>query len=55
MPCEGYRVIYRVDPDTGNNDTAGEVLVLRVFGPGQAREAVVHGHARRTLKFPIRR
>jgi len=31
LPCEGYRVVYRVTPDTGNNATAGDVLVLRVF------------------------
>ena len=34
---EGHRVVYRVDPDTGHNATAGDVLVLRVFGPGQDR------------------
>ncbi|MDA8250207.1 MAG: type II toxin-antitoxin system RelE/ParE family toxin [Rhodospirillales bacterium] len=39
LPCNGgYRVLYRVHPDTGRNDTAGGVLVLRVFGPGQSRE-----------------
>jgi plasmid stabilization system protein ParE len=38
LPCEGgYRALYRVIPDTGRNDTAGDVLVLRVFGPGQDR------------------
>jgi plasmid stabilization system protein ParE len=38
-PCAGgYRVFYAVHPDTGRNDTAGEVRVLRVFGPGQSRE-----------------
>lgn len=41
LPCEGgYRVLYEVIPDTGRNDTAGNVVVLRVFGPGQAREQV---------------
>jgi hypothetical protein len=30
--------LYRVVPDTGRNDTAGDVLVLRVFGPGQDRD-----------------
>jgi hypothetical protein len=34
----GYRVVYRVDPDTGDNETAGDVLILRIFGPGQSRE-----------------
>ncbi len=39
LPCEGgYRALYRVVPDTGRNDTAGDVLVLRVFGPGQDRD-----------------
>ncbi len=39
-PVEGYRVLYRVEPDTGRNDTAGNVLVLRVFGPGQDRARI---------------
>jgi plasmid stabilization system protein ParE len=39
MSCEGHRVIYRVEPDTGQSATAGDVLVLRVFGPGQNRPA----------------
>jgi plasmid stabilization system protein ParE len=34
----GYRVLYRISPDTGRDGTAGDVLVLRVFGPGQVRE-----------------
>ena len=38
LPCAGgYRVLYRVLPDTGFNETAGEVRILRVFGPGQDR------------------
>lgn len=38
LPCDGgYRVLYRVHPDTGRSETAGDVLVLRVFGPGQSR------------------
>jgi plasmid stabilization system protein ParE len=38
LPCAGgYRVLYEVSPDTGRNDTAGDVLVLRVYGPGQDR------------------
>jgi plasmid stabilization system protein ParE len=40
MSCEGHRVIYRVDPDTNDNGTAGDVRVLRVFAPGQARDRV---------------
>jgi hypothetical protein len=31
-------VMYLVEPDTGRNRTAGNVLVLRVYGPGQSRE-----------------
>lgn len=38
MSREGHRVIYRVSPDTGSNSTAGDVQVLRVFGPGQSRD-----------------
>ena len=37
LPCEGHRVVYAVEPDTGDNATAGDVTVLAVFGPGQAR------------------
>ena len=33
----GYRALYRVYPDTGHNETAGDVVVLRVFGPRQSR------------------
>lgn len=36
---EGYTVIYRVDPDTNDRRTAGNVYILRVFGPGQDRPA----------------
>ena len=35
VSIEGYRVIYRVDPDTGDNDTAGDVTVLAILGPGE--------------------
>jgi plasmid stabilization system protein ParE len=38
LPCDGgYRALYEVHPDTGRSETAGDVLVLRVFGPGQSR------------------
>ena len=38
LPCAGgYRALYRVIPDTGLDETAGDVRVLRVFGPGQSR------------------
>ncbi|HET6236733.1 MAG TPA: type II toxin-antitoxin system RelE/ParE family toxin, partial [Acetobacteraceae bacterium] len=33
----GYRAFYKVEPDTGRDDTAGDVRVLRVYGPGQDR------------------
>jgi plasmid stabilization system protein ParE len=39
LPCAGgYRALYEVYPDTGRNATAGDVRVLRVFGPGQSRD-----------------
>jgi plasmid stabilization system protein ParE len=39
LPCEGgYRALYEVHADTGHDETAGDVLVLRVFGPGQSRD-----------------
>lgn len=39
LPCDsGYRVLYRMVPDTGRDETAGDVQVLRVFGPGQRRD-----------------
>jgi len=40
LPCKGHLVMYIVLPDTGRDDTAGDVLVLRVLGPGQLRERV---------------
>jgi hypothetical protein len=33
----GYRVLYEIIPDTGRDETAGDVRILRVFGPGQDR------------------
>lgn len=36
-PVEGYRILYVVTPDTGGDATAGDVTVLRIFGPGQER------------------
>jgi plasmid stabilization system protein ParE len=38
LPSEGYRVMYRVVPDTGRDETAGDIRVLRAFGPGQSRD-----------------
>lgn len=41
LPCDGgYRALYRVVPDTGRSETAGDILVLRVFGPGQDRRTL---------------
>jgi hypothetical protein len=38
LPCAGgYRALYRVTQDTGRDQTAGDVTVPRVFGPGQSR------------------
>jgi plasmid stabilization system protein ParE len=38
LPCPGgWRAFYEVEPDTGRNDDAGDVIVLRVYGPGQDR------------------
>lgn len=30
----GYRVLYEVDPDPGDNAAAGDVVILRIYGPG---------------------
>jgi hypothetical protein len=39
LPCEGgCRALYDVFPDTGRDETAGDVIVLRVYGPGQSRD-----------------
>jgi hypothetical protein len=32
---EGYKIVYRVVPDTGDNKTAGDVEIRRIFGPWQ--------------------
>jgi plasmid stabilization system protein ParE len=41
LPCGGgYRALYELNPDTGRSETAGNVLVLRVFGPGQDRSTL---------------
>ncbi len=38
LPCDGgYRAIYALHPDTGDSQTAGDVFVLRIYGPGQDR------------------
>ena len=38
VSSEGHQIIYAVDPDTGRNADSGDVMVLRVFGPGQSRQ-----------------
>ena len=39
LPCDGgYRALYRIVPDTGRDETAGDVRILRVFGPDQSRD-----------------
>jgi plasmid stabilization system protein ParE len=35
LVVSGYRLIYRVQPDTEDNETAGDGLLVAVFGPGQ--------------------
>lgn len=35
LTVSGHRIVYQVVPDTGDAATAGEVQVLRIFGPGQ--------------------
>jgi len=35
ISVEGYRIIFTVVPDTGDNRTAGDVTVLAVLGPGE--------------------
>lgn len=35
MVVSEHRVIYRIDPDTGESMTAGDIRVVAVFGPGQ--------------------
>jgi len=44
LPCPGgWRAFYEVEPDTGRNDDAGDVVVLRVYGPGQDRSGFGSG------------
>jgi plasmid stabilization system protein ParE len=38
MVIEDHVVVYELHPDTGRNATAGDVMVLRVFGPGQDQD-----------------
>ena len=34
----GFQVFHRINPDTGRDEIAGDVLVLRIYGPGQSRD-----------------
>ena len=44
LPCaSGYRALYEVNPDTGRNEDAGDIIVLRVYGPGQSRNGFSSG------------
>ena len=35
LAVSGYRLIYIVEPDTGNANTAGDIRIIAVLGPGQ--------------------
>lgn len=35
LVVSNHRIIYRVDPDTNETATAGDVRIVAVFGPGQ--------------------
>ncbi len=34
---DGYTIVYEVVPDTNDRRIAGDVRILRVYGPGQER------------------
>lgn len=36
LAVSGYRLIYTIEPDTGDANTAGDILIITVLGPGQA-------------------
>jgi hypothetical protein len=39
LPCAGgHRVLYEIIPETGRDETARDVRILRVYGPGQSRD-----------------
>jgi plasmid stabilization system protein ParE len=38
LTVEEHVVVYRLQPETDEASTGGDALVLRIFGPGQARE-----------------
>lgn len=35
LVVSGYRLLYRVSPDTGDGGTAGDVRIVALSGPGQ--------------------
>lgn len=35
---QNHVVVYELHPDTGDDSTAGDVFIVRVFGPGQSRD-----------------
>jgi plasmid stabilization system protein ParE len=35
--CEGYVIVYQVAPDTGDTATAGDIIILALFGPQLGR------------------
>lgn len=37
-PVDGYLIMYTVIPDTGNNRTADDIDIIRVFAPFQNRD-----------------
>jgi plasmid stabilization system protein ParE len=39
LTVAGYVLIYRIDPDTGRAETAGDIEIVDVFGPGQEQNA----------------
>ena len=36
---ERHRIVFRVENDTGDNGTAGDVEIVRIWSPGQNRPA----------------
>ena len=36
LVSQRHRIVYRITPDTGDTLTAGDVFLVRIFGPGQS-------------------
>ena len=34
--CQGHKVIYEIEPGSDGTPEAGDVVVLRIYGPGQS-------------------